>query len=218
MAKILISWSDLLSWWVSCYQQQGFWSGILMRLFHNYCMVLIHTETSDTTDGDKKHIRSDYMALGVGFKDAVAEVASPWYCWYKKRLGRSKCILWANTYLCSWCYWQEFGSSVSLFEVWRLLGKDRVLLRKWGKSMSDSRLTALVRRTLNWEWQDKELRLRVKRGGSKGTVRIQHHKSCISPNRLYSSDQMCMFDGSGLFKNVIQNLPKLFEKNIWEKS
>lgn len=56
-------------------------------LFHYYCMVLIHTETSDTTDGDMEHIRSDYMALGAGFKDTVAQVTSPWYCWLRKRFG-----------------------------------------------------------------------------------------------------------------------------------
>jgi len=53
-------------------------------------MVLIHTETSDTTDGDMEHIRSDYMALGAGFKDTVAQVTSPWYCWLRKRFAVEK--------------------------------------------------------------------------------------------------------------------------------
>lgn len=147
MTKTLISWPDLLSWRVCCYQvsdlecRRGFsitiaWCSsiqkpviLLMEIWSTSGVTTWLWERGSRTQWHRSHLLG---TAGLG-----------------KGLGRSTCILWANICLCSWCYWQEFGSSVTPFEDWRLLGKDSVLLRKWGKSVSDSRLTALVRRTLN---------------------------------------------------------------------
>lgn len=54
-----------------------------------------------------------------------------------KYLGRSKGNLWMSTWLCYWCHRQGFGLSFqqTLFKDQRLLGRDRIHLQKWGKSI-----------------------------------------------------------------------------------